>query len=77
MKLLCLSGISCTSTCTPCLLSCHWAPLRKVSLSLIYYPYQVFTSTDVIPLSLCCCPFDVSPFYLMKQQQNVIHALYK
>ena len=44
------------SACAHCLLCCHWAPLRRVWLHLLYIPvrvpHQVFVHMDKMPLSL-------------------------
>lgn len=51
-----LNRISCISLCARCLLLCHWPPLRRVWLCILYSPPQVFIHTDKMPLSLLFFP---------------------
>ena len=48
---LCSDRISCALICVHCLMSCHWALLRRVCL--VFIPsHQVFLCIDKMPLSL-------------------------
>lgn len=48
--LLFLSEFFCISLCAHCFLSFPWTPMRRACLHLLYFPHQVFTSIDNIPL---------------------------
>lgn len=55
--------IFCISVHVHCLQACHWIPLRKAWLCLLYSLHQVFIHIDAIPLSLLFCRLR-SPSYL-------------
>ena len=65
---LCLTDTSHILICAHFLLPCHWAPLRRVWLSLRYFsPSQVFVRSGKTPLSLL--------FSRLKQSQCSQHLL--
>lgn len=64
---LCLQGISCISICALCLLSFHWARLRRVWIHVLY-SHQVFIHMHKIPLSLL--------FTRLNSPRTLSHSLY-
>ena len=56
----------------PCLKSCPWALLRKAWLSLLYFPAQISTHMDKIPLSLLFSRLS-QPLPISKMLQSLRH----
>ena len=64
-----LSGIACISICAHCFSSCHWAPLKRAWLSLLYFLHQVFTHTDKTPACMSL------PFRRLKKPTKIFNHL--
>lgn len=72
--ILCSEAISCVSFCAPCLLSCHWAPLRRVWLPLLHSltsgAHGILHRGSVSSLLLTLCKNNSLPHLKMNSHCN-------